>query len=36
MTDQQSPRKLTVWQAACIGIAAMVGAGMFSLLGAAG
>jgi amino acid transporter len=33
---QQSSKKLTVWQAAFIGIAAMVGAGIFSLLGAAG
>ena len=31
-----TPRKLTVRQAAFIGVGAMVGAGIFSLLGAAG
>jgi amino acid transporter len=36
VSDQQPPAKLNVWQAAYIGIAAMVGAGIFSLLGAAG
>lgn len=36
MSDQPARRKLGVWQAAFIGIASMVGAGIFSLLGAAG
>src|SRR5579872_4946977 len=36
VAGQEPPRKLTVLQAAFIGIAAMVGAGIFSLLGAAG
>lgn len=38
MADEKSATsgKLSVWQAAFIGIAAMVGAGIFSLLGAAG
>jgi amino acid transporter len=34
--NAQAPRKLTVRQAAFIGVGAMVGAGIFSLLGAAG
>jgi amino acid transporter len=35
-TDDQPPRTLSVRQAAFIGVASMVGAGIFSLLGAAG
>jgi amino acid transporter len=34
--DEHTPRTLTVRQAAFIGVGAMVGAGIFSLLGAAG
>jgi amino acid transporter len=36
MSDGASPRTFTVRQAAFIGVGAMVGAGIFSLLGAAG
>src|SRR6516225_8985776 len=36
MTAPKTGAHLNVWQAAFIGVAAMVGAGIFSLLGAAG
>ena len=36
MTTQPSPKKMTVSQATFIGVASMVGAGIFALLGAAG
>ena len=36
MAEKSTSSRLSVWQAAFIGIASMVGAGIFSLLGAAG
>ncbi|HSS93556.1 MAG TPA: amino acid permease, partial [Candidatus Dormibacteraeota bacterium] len=36
MSSSAPTRKISVWQAAFIGIASMVGAGIFSLLGVAG